>query len=181
MKKSLFWILLALALCIDAVLAFLLIFVWKMEFYYGLTIAIILFAAFIAANFIPRIRNRVRFLRESLIVLAAIVNYTCAFLVTIIFNFELVVLLLFVAILSFFASTLFLNVTRSIILVCLSLVAGAAITVVLVVLPPLSYGEMWAVNSALEPAIHRMGRLLPFALVLSFIGAIFGSFAVDAF
>jgi hypothetical protein len=125
--------------------------------------------------------DRRRFLRESMIVLASCANYACVFLLTILFHVQIIVCLLTITVLSFFVSILVLNVGRSIAYVCFSLVTGAAISVVLLLSPPLAYGEMWAVNYALEAAIPPVVRLLLFAMVFSLVGAIVGSFVSDAF
>ena len=125
--------------------------------------------------------DRRRFLRESLIVLASCVNYACIFLLTVLFHVEIIVCLLTVMVLSFFVSILVLNIGRSIAYVSFSLVTGAAISVALLLSPPLVYGEMWAVNYALEAAVQPVIRLLLFAMVFSLLGAILGSFISDAF
>jgi hypothetical protein len=125
--------------------------------------------------------DRRRFLRESLIVLASCVNYACVFLLTILFHVNISVFLLIMTVLSFLVSILVSNVGRSIAYVCFSLVTGAAITVVSMLSPPLAYGEMLAVNYALEATIQPIVRLFLFAIVFSFVGAILGSFASDAF
>jgi len=125
--------------------------------------------------------DRRRFLIESLIVLASCVNYACIFLLTVLFHVQIIVSLFTVMVLSFFVSILVLNIGRSIAYVSFSLVTGAAISVALLLSPPLAYGEMWAVNYALEAAIQPVIRLLLFAMVFSLIGAILGSFISDAF
>jgi hypothetical protein len=125
--------------------------------------------------------DRRRFLKESLIVLASCVDYACVFFLTILFHVDISVFLLIMTVLSFLVSILVLNVGRSLAYVCFSLVTGAAISVVLLLSPPLAYGEMLAVNYALEAAIQPVVRLLLFAMVFSFVGAIIGSFASDAF
>lgn len=181
MKIRLFLGLLALVLFISCILAYMLLFIWKIEFYTGLAIALIFPLIFVCGTFITRIRDRRRFLRESLIVLASCVNYGCVFLLTVLFHFDISIFLVIVTVLSFFVSILVLNVGRSIAYVCFSLVIGAAICVMLLLSPPLAYGEMWAVNYALEAAIQPVVRLLLFAMVFSLVGAILGSFASDAF
>lgn len=172
--------LLALALAVSCILAYLLIFIWNMV-YYAVAIALVLLVIFIWDILGPRIKDRRKFLKESLIVLASCVNYTCALLLTILFDVEIIAFLLIATVLSLFVSIVISNVGRSLAYVCVALILGAAITVVLLVLPPLSYGEMWAVNYALEPAVSSVVRLLLFGLVFSFVGSIIGSLASDAF
>jgi len=125
--------------------------------------------------------DRRRLLRESMIVLASCANYACVFLLTILFHVDIGVFLLITTVLSFFVSILVLSVGRSLAYVCFSLVTGATISVLLLLSPPLVYGEMLGVNYALEATIQPIVRLLLFGIVFSFVGAILGSFASDAF
>jgi hypothetical protein len=181
MKKKLFLGLLAFVLFISCILAYMLLFIWKIEFYTGLAIALIFPLIFVCGTFITRIKDRRRFLRESLIVLASCVNYACIFLMTVLFHFDISIFLVIITVLSFFVSIIILNVGRSIGYICFSSVTGAVICIIALLSPPLAYGQMWAVNYVLESAIQPVVRLLLFGIVFSFVGAILGSFASDAF
>jgi hypothetical protein len=181
MRKRLLLGLLGLVLLISCLLTYVLLFIWEIEYYLGLAIALIPTLIFICGSLITRIKDRRKFLRESLIILASCINYACIFLLTIIFHWEIAIFLLMVGVLSFFVSILVLNIGRSIAYVGFSVIAGAAITVLLLLSPPLAYGEMWAVNYALEPAFQPVVRLLVFAIVFAFMGSLLGSFASDAF
>lgn len=181
MRKKLFWELLGFVLLISCLLAYVLLFIWKIEYTLGLTIALIPFLIFICGNLTTRIKDRRKFLSESLIILASCINYACIFFLTVIFHWEVAVFLLIVGILSFFVSLLVLNVGRSIAYVGFSVIAGAAISVLLLLSPALACGEMWAVDYALESAFQPVVRLLLFAIVFAFVGSILGSFASDAF
>jgi hypothetical protein len=181
MRIKLFWGILGLVLLISCLLAYVLLFIWEIEYSLGLAIALIPTLIFICGSLTTRIKDRRKFLSESLIILASCINYTCIFLLTIIFHWEVAIFLLIVGVLSFFVSILVLNVARSIAYVGFSVIAGAAITVLLLLSPPLVYGEMWAVNYALESAVQPVARLLLFAIVFAFVGSILGSFASDAF
>jgi hypothetical protein len=182
MKKRLFFELLALVLLISCILAYVLLFIWKIEYYTSLAVALIFPSlVVVCGTFITRIKDRRRFLRESLIVLASCVNYGCVFLLTVLFHFDISIFLVTVTALSFSVSILILNVGRSIGYICFSSVTGAVICIIALLSPPLAYGQMWAVNYALEAAIQPVARLLLFGIVFSFVGAIVGSFVSDAF
>lgn len=122
-----------------------------------------------------------RLLRELLILLASCLNYACVFLLTVLFHFDISIFLIIMTALSFLVSILVLNIGRSIAYVSFSLIIGAVICIIALLSPPLVYGETWALNYALEAAIQPVIRLALFGIVFSFIGAILGSFAGDAF
>lgn len=121
-----------------------------------------------------------KFLQESVIVLASCVNYACIFLMTFLFKLDIPIFLLGIAMVSFLFSLIVLNIKRSIIYVCVAVVIGAIISIVLLVSPPLAYGEIWAVRYQLESVVQSVGRLLIFAFAFSFVGSILGSFVGDA-
>lgn len=127
------------------------------------------------------ITNRRKFLKEFLVILASCTNYACVFFLTVLLHVELGIFLVAMAILGFFISILILNVGRSLAYSCLSLIIGASLSVILLVSPPLVYGEMWDVNYTLEAALQPVMRLLLFAIVFSFVGVLLGSFISDAF
>jgi hypothetical protein len=181
MRTKLFFGLLGLVLLISCLLAYTLLFVWEIEYSLGLVIALVPILVFICAKFSTQIKDRRKFLSELLIILAACINYACIFFLTVIFHWEVAVFLLIVGILSFFVSLLVLNVSKSIAYVGFSVIAGAAISVLLLLSPAFAYGEMWAVNYAFESAFQPVVRLLLFAIVFAFVGSILGSFASDAF
>ena len=182
MKKRRFFELLALFLLTSCILAFVLLSIWKIEYYTSLSVALIFPSlVVVCGTFITRIKDRRRFLRESLIVLASGVNYGCVFLLTVLFHFDISIFIVIVTVLSFFVSILILNVGRSIGCICFSSVIGAVICIIALLSPPLAYGQMWAVDYALEAAIQPVVRLLLFGIAFSFVGAILGSFASDAF
>jgi hypothetical protein len=157
------------------------LFIWKIEYYTSLAIAIFPFLLFVFGNLISRVKDRRRLLRESFIVLASCVNYACVFLLTILFHLDISVFLITTTALSFLVSILVLNVGRSIAYVSFSLVVGAIICIIAELSPLLVSGDTWAINYTLEAAIQPIVRLALFGIVFSFFGSIVGSLLGDAF
>lgn len=164
------------------ILNYLLIFVFKIiDYQYGIAFALFLLAFLICIEFLPKIKDRKKFLRESLILLASLLHHTCALLVTIIFKLEIVLLLVVVMALGFLVSIFTVNFKRSITYACFSLIVGSIITILLLLSPLMLSGQMWQINYVLEPVIHSVMRLLPFSFVFSFFGTILGNFIIEAF
>lgn len=80
-----------------------------------------------------------KILHEFLIILALLVNYFCAFILILIWqeSYYCYVILLMTSLL---ASTVITSYTRSIIYVCISLVAGAVMAIGIAIGPPIIYG-----------------------------------------
>lgn len=181
MEKRLLLELIGLVLLISCIFAYILFFIENVKYYTSLTIALFPLLIFVCGIAISHIKDRKRFLKESLIVLASCFNYACVFLLTVLFHLDISIFLITMTALSFLISILVLNVGRSIGYVAFSLIVGAVISILALLSPPLFYGDTWAVNFQLESVVQPVVRLTLFGIVFSFVGSILGSFVGDAF
>jgi len=125
--------------------------------------------------------NSRKFLKESLIIIAMCINYTFAFLFTVVFNSYVPVFIIVATAFSFLAGILIQDLTKAIAYVGISLIMGGVITVFLLMAPALSYGETWGINDVFESAVQSVVKLFILTIVFSFIGTLLGIFASDSF
>ena len=119
-------------------------------------------------------------LKETLIILALCVNYTCAFALALFLHLEIPYFIVTVLIFSFLAGSFLPSMGRKILSVGLSIVAGAALTIVLYVAPLVVYGETWMVDLVLLEVLTFVVPHLLFGALFSLLGSVMGTFLGDA-
>lgn len=183
MQKRLLWgLLTTFALCINVIIAHLLIFVWKLEFYYSLAIAFIFAVALIVSNYATRVRiiKPKRFIKVSLVILSLCINYTSAYFASFIWKSVIVYVMFIFFITSVVASILVANLGKSLAYALSALVLAGILFVGLVLLPPSIYGHPGMVKYAFEIAVRFAGRMMLIGMVFCVFGTLLGSLIGDA-
>lgn len=171
----------AVALLINVVIAYLSIFVWKLEFYYSLAVAFIFAIALIASNYITRVKTYKPKLvvKDTLIILALCVNYASAYFVPFVWKGSIIYVMFIFFVASIISGILVANITRSLFYACLSLILSGVLFTGFLMLPPLIYGHPGMVNYASELAIMFAGKLILLGIVFCVIGTLIGSLIGD--
>jgi len=181
MPRKVLWGMIAIfASAMSCIFAYLLIFVWKVGYQYGIAIALFLTVLLVIGTRISMITPR-KFVGGLLMTLALSVNYTCGFLLSIILKVELGYFLVIVFMAAFSIGVIFANIKTSILYLCFAMVISMVITTILLSAPYLIHGYMGMIGDILVGvAIDSMGKLLIFIIFFSFIGATVGSLIGDA-
>ena len=183
MQKTLFWgLVTTFALCINVIIAYLLIFVWELEFYYSLAIAFIFAIALVASSYIAQAKiNKPKWsIKESLIIPALCMNYASAYFVLFVWKGEIVYVMLIFFFTSIIGGILIANPSKSLLYAFASLVLAAILFGILLVVPPSIYGHPGMVRYAAEIAVSFAGRAILIGIVFCLIGTLLGSLIGDA-
>jgi hypothetical protein len=182
MQKMLLWgLVIAVALLINVVIAYLSIFVWKLEFYYSLAVAFIFAIALIASNYITRVKTCKPKLvvKDTVIILALCVNYASAYFVSFVWKGSIIYVMFIFFVASIISGILLANITRSLFYACLSLILSVVVFAGLLVLPPSIYGHVGMVNYTTQVAITFASKLILLGIVFCLIGTLIGSLIGD--
>jgi hypothetical protein len=165
-----------IAIIISVTLAYLLVFQWGLQYYYGFAIVIVMAAVLLLGISMPKIsfKNARGFFRNFLIIIALSIDYSCGFVLVNLLKFEIIYLLGLTFIASILAGILIQDIGRSILFACLSIGLSMVMSVLLLSAPLL-------VGIVIASAIETVLRPVIFVMVASFVGILVGSLASDFF
>ena len=175
-KKFMDILILTIAIIISVILAYMLVFQWGLEYYYGFAIVILMAAVLLLGIFIPKIsiKNVRGFFTNFLIIIALSIDYSCGFVLFNILKLEFGYLLGLTFIASILAGIIIQNLGRSILFAFLSIVLSIVISVLLLSAPLL-------IDVIVASAIETVLRPMIFVMIASIVGTLIGSLASDFF
>jgi hypothetical protein len=181
MKNRTRWFIIAAATLSICILAYLLFFVWKLNYYIGFVIALgVASMLYISKKKNELIQNRRKILQQSAIVLGLMAIYTNLYLGVSVLHMDIAYLFIVSIIVSIIGGVLIFDMARSIIYLCFSASSGMAIATTLVTLPALLKNDYALFNYVLLPTIQSMALPLIFTFTVSLFGAMIGYFIADS-
>jgi hypothetical protein len=82
--------------------------------------------------------------------------------------------------LSFLGGAFFSSLERNMLCTAISIITGAAITVVLYLSPLLVYGDTWMIDVVIDQALGYVAPHLLFGSIFAVVGAMLGSFILSS-
>jgi len=115
-------------------------------------------------------------IKDILIIIVLSFDYSAAYIICTVWKIELGYFIASTAIVSAIAGTLIGNVSKTILFTCVSLVIGMILSVLLLILPPLTYGHYVTAQLTIDLMLPLFVRLfffggLPTAFVCGLLGS----------